>query len=106
MMESSKSKKNDRSFEWQSLAGNYDEIRELINILGREKFSVRAGQYDAAASFPFENYKDMREAGILAMTVPRPSGGLGINYAEYATLSAEMGKWCGATALTYNMHFL
>ena len=68
MMESSKSKKNDRSFEWQSLAGNYDEIRELINILGREKFSVRAGQYDAAASFPFENYKDMGIQGSLILS--------------------------------------
>ena len=33
--------------------------------LGREKFAPRAAQYDRDATFPFENYDDMRAAGLL-----------------------------------------
>ena len=90
--------------EWRELAGDTEEIRQVVEKLGREKFAPRASRYDEEASFPFENYDDMREAGILAMTVPERYGGLGVEYAGYAMIAAEMGRWCGATALTYNMH--
>ena len=96
--------KGKTSFKWQRLAGEIDQIREIITKLGKEKFSLRAQMYDQIATFPFENYEDMRRAGILAMTVPESFGGLGVRYAEYALLAAEMGRWCGATALTFNMH--
>ena len=91
------SRKNLQSFEWQKLAGSHDEIKKVITTLGQEKFAVRAHRYDEEASFPFENYDDMREAGLLAMTVPKSSGGLGVEYSEYMLLAAEMGRWCGAT---------
>ena len=93
-----------KSFEWQKLAGKYDDIEQVVRTLGQEKFVPRAGRYDEEASFPFENYDDMRNTGILAMTVPEALGGLGIEYENYASLAAEMGCWCGSTALTFNMH--
>ena len=91
-------------FKWQRLAGRNNEIKQVIRTLGQEKFAGRARRYDEEASFPVENYDDMRDAGILAMTVPKSLGGLGVEYADYALLAAEMGRWCGATALTFNMH--
>jgi alkylation response protein AidB-like acyl-CoA dehydrogenase len=97
-------RKKPKAFKWQKMAGKTDEIKDVISTLGREKFIGRAERYDVEASFPFENYDDMRDAGILAMTVPKSLGGLGVEYADYAQLAAEMGRWCGATALTYNMH--
>ncbi len=81
-----------------------DAIMALIARLGREKFLPRMAVYDAEASFPFENYADLRDAGLLALTVPREYGGLGAKYHDYAHFSAELGRWCGATALTFNMH--
>ena len=72
--------------------------------LGRERFAPRAATYDLEASFPFENYADLREAGLLGLTIPARHGGLGADYATYALVSAELGRWCGATALTLNMH--
>ena len=77
---------------------------ERVRALGRDRFAARASRYDAEASFPFENYADLREAGLLALTVPKRHGGLGADYATYAVVSAELGRWCGATALTFNMH--
>ncbi len=38
------------------------------------------------------------------MCVPQDHGGLGADYATYMMTSAEIGRYCGATALTLNMH--
>jgi alkylation response protein AidB-like acyl-CoA dehydrogenase len=72
--------------------------------LGRSRFAPRAAKYDREASFPFENYADLREAGLLGICVPKANGGLGADFATYVMVAAEMGRYCGATALTFNMH--
>ena len=41
------------------------------------EFAARAAQHDREASFPFENFKELAEAGLLALTVPTALGGLG-----------------------------
>ncbi len=79
-------------------------ILELVGRLGREKFAPRAEKYDREASFPFENYADMRDAGLLGLCVPKSHGGMGADFETYCLAAAEMGRWCGATALTFNMH--
>jgi alkylation response protein AidB-like acyl-CoA dehydrogenase len=76
----------------------------LAGRLGREKFAPRAARYDREASFPFENYDDLRAARLTALCVPQRHGGLGADFATYCLVSAELGRWCGATALTFNMH--
>jgi alkylation response protein AidB-like acyl-CoA dehydrogenase len=77
---------------------------ERVRALGRERFAPRAAAHDLEASFPFDNYADLREAGLLGLTIPERHGGLGADYATYALVSAELGRWCGTTALTFNMH--
>jgi len=79
-------------------------LLSLAHELGRTKFSPRAAQWDREASFPFANYDDLRDAGLLAMCVPEKSGGLGADYATYMMVAAEIGRFCGVTALTWNMH--
>ena len=76
----------------------------LANGLGRTHFAPRAAQWDEEASFPFANYEDLRRAGLLKLCVPESHGGLGADYATYMMVAAEIGRFCGATALTYNMH--
>jgi alkylation response protein AidB-like acyl-CoA dehydrogenase len=75
-----------------------------VHELGRTKFAPRAAQWDQSATFPFANYEDLKAAGLLALCVPRAHGGLGADYATYMMIAAEIGRFCGATALTYNMH--
>jgi alkylation response protein AidB-like acyl-CoA dehydrogenase len=72
--------------------------------LGQEKFAPRAAQWDESATFPMANYDDLRQAGILRMCVPAAYGGGGADYATYMMTAAEIGRYCGATALTLNMH--
>jgi len=81
--------------------------RELIALaatLGRDKFAPRAARWDREASFPFENYADLRAAGLLGICIPRSQGGLGADFATYVMVAAELGRHCGSTALSYNMH--
>jgi alkylation response protein AidB-like acyl-CoA dehydrogenase len=79
-------------------------LLSLANELGRTRFAPRAAQWDETASFPFANYDDLRQARLLALCVPESHGGLGADYATYMMVAAEIGRFCGATALTYNMH--
>jgi alkylation response protein AidB-like acyl-CoA dehydrogenase len=80
-----------------------DALVGKIRALG-PVFAERAVKYDLEASFPFENFADLREIGFLALCVPQQYGGLGASFADYARVSAEIGRYCGATALTFNMH--
>lgn len=76
----------------------------LAHELGRTRFAPRAARWDEEASFPFENYEDLRAAGLLGLCVPESEGGMGADYPTYMMVAAEIGRFCGATALTYNMH--
>ena len=76
----------------------------LAHELGETRFAARAREWDDTATFPFANYDDLREAGMLALCIPESAGGLGADYATYCMVAAEIGRFCGATALTFNMH--
>ena len=76
----------------------------LAHELGETKFAPRAHEWDETATFPFANYDDLRAAGLLALCVPESAGGLGADFATYCMVAAELGRFCGATALTFNMH--
>ena len=79
-------------------------LTALARKLGKEKFAPRAAEYDRTATFPLENYRDMHQAGFLGLCIPREYGGLGASYKTYSLVAAEVGRYCGATALTWNMH--
>ncbi|ETX04733.1 MAG: hypothetical protein ETSY2_27100, partial [Candidatus Entotheonella gemina] len=81
--------------------------RELVVLAGdlaRTQFAPRAAMYDQQASFPFENYADLRQTGLLALCIPERYGGMGADFATYCLVSEEIARSCGATALTFNMH--
>ena len=88
----------------QHLSAQQRELIDTAATLGREKFGPRAARYDREASFPFENYADLRQAGLLKICVPKAHGGLGSDFATYVMVAAEIGRHCGATALSWNMH--
>ena len=79
------------------------ELLALAESLG-PKFAARAERYDREASFPFENYAELKDSGLLDLCVPERFGGRGVDLRTYALVSATLGKYCGATALTFNMH--
>src|SRR4051794_19269874 len=54
-----------------------DNVVERAEQLA-EQFRARLPRYDATATFPQENFDEIREAGLQAMTVPQRYGGLGL----------------------------
>lgn len=80
-----------------------EELVGLVRAMG-PTMAERAVRYDRDATFPFENFADFRANGLLAVCVPERYGGFGASYADYVRVSEEIGRWCGSTALTFNMH--
>ncbi len=81
-----------------------EKLIKAARWLGKNRFQDRAEEYDLEAKFPTENYQDLRATGFLGLTIPAEFGGVGASFETYCKVSAELGRWCGATALTFNMH--
>ncbi len=80
------------------------ELNAFARRIGRSRFAPRAAEYDRDARFPAENYRELREAGLLGICIPKADGGSGAGFRAYSTTAAEIGRHCGSTALTWNMH--
>ena len=80
------------------------ELIDKARRFGRRVLAPRAQKYDREASFPIENFRDMHPEGLLAICIPKDEGGLGADFVTYCLAAAELGRYCGATALSWNMH--
>ena len=81
-------------------AGLIDKARQF----GQRVLAPRAAKHDRDATFPIENFRDMHGAGLLSLCVPKADGGAGADFRTYCLAAAELGRFCGATALSWNMH--
>src|ERR1043166_7151188 len=71
---------------------------------GARVLAARVAQHDRDATFPIENFRDMHPEGLLRICVPREHGGLSASFRTYCLAAAELGRYRGATALSWNMH--
>ena len=76
-----------------------DRVAELGPLIAK-----RADEVDRNASFPYDNWDDLKAAGLLGIVVPKSHGGLGGDFVGYALASEELARHCASTALTFNMH--
>ena len=74
--------------------------------LARECFAPRAAVHDREASFPFDDYADLRAEGFLGLCIPERYGGLGADYETYCLVAEELAQGNASTSLTFNMHCL
>lgn len=68
------------------------------------RFADRASAHDADASFPFENFADLRAAGLLALTAPEAYGGLGADEIDFVPVLERIAWGDASTALVLGMH--
>ena len=80
------------------------EIIDKARAFGARVLAPRAAKHDREATFPIENFRDMHPEGLLGICVPERDGGLGAGFRTYCLAAAELGRYCGATALSWNMH--
>jgi alkylation response protein AidB-like acyl-CoA dehydrogenase len=76
----------------------YTTAAELADLFG-----ARAAAHEAAGTFPFENYDDLRRSGYHLATVPEKYGGWGASVAEVTRAQARLGEGCASTALVVAM---
>ncbi|HEX7565818.1 MAG TPA: acyl-CoA dehydrogenase family protein, partial [Bradyrhizobium sp.] len=69
-------------------------------------FAAGAAGHDRDASFPFENFDRLSEAGLLALTVPTALGGLGAGARDAVHIVGIFGKADASTALVLSMHYI
>ncbi|MGV7213987.1 acyl-CoA dehydrogenase family protein [Bradyrhizobium sp. UFLA05-112] len=67
-------------------------------------FAGRAAEHDRAASFPFENFKELSEAGLLSLTVPAALGGAGAGVRFATRIVGIIAQADPSTALVLSMH--
>jgi len=80
------------------------ELTAKAREFGARVLAPRAARWDREAAFPTDNYRDMHAEGLLGICIPEEEGGLGADFRAYCLTAAELGRYCGATALTWNMH--
>ncbi len=70
-------RKND-AYSELDLDETQQELVQRVSLLAREKFAPRAADYDRNAAFPAEDFDDLFRAGLLAPTISKEHGGLGL----------------------------
>ncbi len=68
------------------------------------KFAASAAVHDREGSFPFENFADIRAAGLPALVIPTDYGGWGANLLETLMTIEALAVGDGSTALSLTMH--
>lgn len=68
------------------------------------RFAKRAPLHDRDGSFPFENFKDLKDSGYVKLTVPREYGGDEISLYELLLIQEQLGRGDGSTALSIGWH--
>ncbi|MBM7097798.1 MULTISPECIES: acyl-CoA dehydrogenase family protein [Alteribacter] len=84
-------------------------IADTIPILRKAEelsktFSDRAAYYDENNLFPKENFNDLKQAGFLALTVPKQYGGEGLTLRQFLEFQELIATGDGATALSLGWH--
>jgi alkylation response protein AidB-like acyl-CoA dehydrogenase len=84
-----------------AIPGIFDRAKLLAS-----EFAARAARHDRDASFPFENFDQLSEAGLLALTVPAALGGAGAGALDAARIINIIAKADPSTALVLSMHYI
>src|SRR6201984_1051842 len=79
------------------------ELIALARRLACERFAPRADRHDCAASFPFDDYADLRAEGLLRLCVPARYGGLGADYETYCLVAEQLAQGNASAALNLHM---
>lgn len=69
-------------------------------------FAKRAALHDRDASFPFENFQELFDAGLVSLPVPRERGGPGAGMLECVRVLNQVARGCSSTALVLAMHYI
>ena len=82
-----------------------DAVLERAAALAAD-LATRAADHDRDASFPFENFDALRDAGLLNLTVPVEFGGQGVGLSTVCRVVEQIAQGDASTALVLAMHYI
>ncbi len=71
------------------------DLKQRAAELAQRAIAPRAAAVDESEEYPWDNVRDLTEAGFMGMTVPRDYGGQGLGFLE-AVLVFESERLTGA----------
>lgn len=85
-------------------------IAEFPDLLDKaralaDQFALGASHHDQTGEFPFANFEQLFEAGLLRLTSSRDNGGFGGGLTEAQQIVAEIARGEPSTALVLAMHY-
>ncbi len=79
------------------LTESHKDLKQRAADLAQRAIAPRAAAVDESEEYPWDNVRDLSEAGFMGMTVPQDYGGQGLGFLEAALVVEEMAKVCGVT---------
>ena len=80
------------------------QIKNSVREFAESEIAPKALEWDETQHFPEELRPKLAELGLLGVLFPENYGGAGMGYVEYATIIEELGRVCGAVALSVAAH--
>ena len=74
------------------------QIVASLNEVGRKVFAPKAARWDENHEYPWENIHQLREMGVLGMTIPKAYGGQESPLIDAVLAIETTAKYCGVTA--------
>ena len=78
-----------------ALSPDQRALQARARELAEGVFAARAAEIDRTEAYPWNNVREMTEAGVFGMTVPKAYGGQGRSYLDTTLVIEEMAKVCG-----------
>ena len=69
-----------------------------LDEVGRKVFAQKAARWDENHEYPWENIHQLREMGVLGMTIPQACGGQESSLMDAVLAIETTAKYCGVTA--------
>ncbi|MDH3317185.1 MAG: acyl-CoA dehydrogenase family protein [Gammaproteobacteria bacterium] len=73
-------------------------LKKQAQDLARDVIAPTASETDKSEQYPWNNVRNLTEAGFMGMTIPQAYGGRGLGYLDATLVIEEMAKVCGVTA--------
>ncbi len=80
------------------------QIKMSVREFAESEIKPYALEWDETQHFPDELRPKLAELGLLGVIFPEQYGGAGMGYVEYSTIIEELGRVCGAVALSVAAH--
>ena len=79
------------------LTAEQEAIRTRARALADNEFRERAARWDEREEYPWDNVKQLVEAGLMGMTIPAAYGGQGKTLLDVVLAIEQVARVCGVT---------